>query len=370
MVPTRSGFLGRVPFETGGYAEAPVMPFTPDHANEHDPDRTRRRPAASAAGNDDPLPLSVWACAQQPAAAQRKGRYLPAATAHPAKMLPALAATAITAYTRPGELVLDPMCGIGTTLVEAVHLGRDAIGIECEPRWAYLARANLEAAAEQGAAGTGAVITGDARDASALITDPHVAGKVALLLTSPPYGQATHGQIRSTRETGRPGVRKTDYSYGHHPGNLARTNHDQLLAGFTDILTGCLPLLRPGGITAITTRPFRHQGRYVDFPAQVWAAAQDAGLEPVQRLVGLLCGIKNDRLVSRASFFAMHETRKARAAGLPLHVNAHEEILILRRPVNTPSSVVPDDPPHGPAMPVGEEAAADDGPDAGAGRTS
>jgi DNA modification methylase len=30
-------------------------------------------------------------------------------------------------------VVLDPMCGIGTTLVEAVHLGRHAIGVEYEP---------------------------------------------------------------------------------------------------------------------------------------------------------------------------------------------------------------------------------------------
>jgi hypothetical protein len=51
-----------------------------------------------------------------------------------------------------------------------------------------------------------------------LITDPHAADQVALLLTSPPYGQATRGQVRSTRETGRPGVRKTDYTYGHQPG--------------------------------------------------------------------------------------------------------------------------------------------------------
>jgi hypothetical protein len=50
-------------------------------------------------------------------------------------MLPAIAATAITRYSEPGDLVADPICGIGTTLVEAIHLGRDAIGTEYEPRW-------------------------------------------------------------------------------------------------------------------------------------------------------------------------------------------------------------------------------------------
>jgi DNA methylase len=45
------------------------------------------------------------------------GRYLPASTAHSAKMPPAIARHAITAYSQPGELVVDPMCGIGTTPV-------------------------------------------------------------------------------------------------------------------------------------------------------------------------------------------------------------------------------------------------------------
>ncbi|WP_327352248.1 TRM11 family SAM-dependent methyltransferase [Streptomyces sp. NBC_01304] len=54
-------------------------------------------------------------------------------------MLPALADHAIRTYTRPGDLVLDPMCGIGTTLVEALHLDRNAIGVEYEPKWARLA---------------------------------------------------------------------------------------------------------------------------------------------------------------------------------------------------------------------------------------
>ena len=44
-------------------------------------------------------------------------------------MLPPIVATAITRCIRPGDLVADPMCGIGTTLIEAIHLGRDAVGV-------------------------------------------------------------------------------------------------------------------------------------------------------------------------------------------------------------------------------------------------
>lgn len=60
-------------------------------------------------------------------------------------MLPEPAAHAIATYTRPGDLVLDPMCGIGATLVESLRLGRHALGIEYEPRWATLARAPTSA---------------------------------------------------------------------------------------------------------------------------------------------------------------------------------------------------------------------------------
>jgi hypothetical protein len=196
-----------------------------------------------------------------------------------------------------------------------------------------LARANLDHARDQAATGSGAVVTGDSRNAATLVTDPHLAGQVALLLTSPPYGQTTHGQVRSSRDSRQRGIRKWDHGYGTNPHNLARGSHHRLLAGFTDILTGFLPLLRLGGVLTIATRPFRRHGHLVDFPGQVWEAAQDAGLEPLQRLIALLCGIKDDRLVPRASFFAMHETRRARQAGTPLHVVAHEDVLVLRKPL-------------------------------------
>ena len=81
-----------------------------------------------------PLPLSVWPTAQQPAASQRTGRYLPGSTAHPAKMLPAIARQAIGAYSQPGDLILDPMCGIGTTMhILALHAAVRQGGLVARP---------------------------------------------------------------------------------------------------------------------------------------------------------------------------------------------------------------------------------------------
>lgn len=49
------------------------------------------------------------------------------------KFIPQIAKRAISLLTRPGELVLDPYCGSGTTLLEAALLGRRALGIDLNP---------------------------------------------------------------------------------------------------------------------------------------------------------------------------------------------------------------------------------------------
>jgi modification methylase len=280
-----------------------------------------------------PLPLSVWPTAQHPASRQRAGRYLPGSTAHPAKMLPAIARQAIAAYSHPDNLVLDPMCGIGTTLVEAIYLGRHAIGVELEPRWARLAAANTAHARRHGAPGIATVITGDARHLPNLVS-PALAGRVALVLTSPPYGRSLHGQVSA--RPGR-GVAKFDHTYSADPANLGRVNQPALVAALEQILVGCHRLLRPGGVLVLTARPYRHHDLLVDLPGQLTQAAEAAGLVAYERNAALLVGLREDRLVPRPSFFQLDRVRKARTRGLPLRIIAHEDVLVFRQP-STPSA--------------------------------
>jgi len=86
----------------------------------------------------------------------------------------ALAASVIEDASSPGDMVLDPFAGYGTTLAVAERLGRQAVGVELLEEHMKIARARVSSEAR--------VVHGDARRLSMLIDGP-----VDLVLTSPPY---------------------------------------------------------------------------------------------------------------------------------------------------------------------------------------
>ena len=59
---------------------------------------------------------------------------------YPAKFFPELPRWIIERYSRPGELVLDPFMGSGTTNLEAMLLGRPSVGVDIDPFSRFLAR--------------------------------------------------------------------------------------------------------------------------------------------------------------------------------------------------------------------------------------
>lgn len=57
---------------------------------------------------------------------------------HPAMMPKWLAQDLILSWSNPGDMVLDPMCGSGTTCKEAEKLGRNSIGIDTNEEYMNL----------------------------------------------------------------------------------------------------------------------------------------------------------------------------------------------------------------------------------------
>src|SRR4051812_11869620 len=59
---------------------------------------------------------------------------------YPARFSPVFARAAILQFSKPGELVLDPFMGGGTTLVEAVDANRQAAGADLNELAVFIAR--------------------------------------------------------------------------------------------------------------------------------------------------------------------------------------------------------------------------------------
>ena len=66
------------------------------------------------------------------------------------RMHPSIARGALGAWSHPGELVVDPFCGSGTVLVEAMGLGRRAIGVDASPLGVAIARARTTTLGQAG----------------------------------------------------------------------------------------------------------------------------------------------------------------------------------------------------------------------------
>jgi len=141
-----------------------------------------------------------------------------------------LAQTVIGEYTSPGDVVLDPFAGFGTTLLVAERMGRQAVGVELLPERVEAIRGRL--------GGRGTVIHGDARELEQLVP-----GAVDLCLTSPPYmSKVVH------RANPLNGYRTDD---GHYSTYLAELG---------DVFAQVARLLRPGGHLVVNVANMTDEG--------------------------------------------------------------------------------------------------------------
>lgn len=103
-----------------------------ERAGAQDPSELKRRIIRSLAERGGSMLPDVWYLST----GNGEGR-------HVAVFPDALPELCITASTRPGDLVLDPFSGSGTTLLAARRLGRKSIGVELSPESVAFSREKI-----------------------------------------------------------------------------------------------------------------------------------------------------------------------------------------------------------------------------------
>ncbi len=276
-----------------------------------------RRPAAA-------VPLAVWPVGQTPAAEQWAARYLPGSADHPGSITPELARWILVEYSQPGELILDPCCGAGPTLIEAAARGRRAIGVETQDSSARLAVANCEHILAPKVWPLVEVITGDPRRLADLI-GAHC-GQVDLAVLCPPTGADTDSSRLSAQR------RLSPSSAPDTPnGNAVKRQHGNVAGDAAgELVAACTQVLRPGGLLITVTGNTHNPDRLIDRAGNTVAAAQAAGLDYLQHIVAVHAAVRDSDLAAPPSA-STGETGDASGRAPRRHLVVHHDVLVFRQ---------------------------------------
>src|SRR3990170_1812024 len=181
----------------------------------------------------------------------RHGNWNRVARNYPGNFPPQIARELIRRYSRPGDRVLDPFCGSGTSLVEALRLSRRGVGTDISRRATKLARAALLLQGDRGEYRQ-VVFESDAR-----YLDFLESGSFDLAILHPPYSD----MIRYNPDDPR------DLSNFHRVDDFC----ENLDLVFREIHR----LLRPGGTCALIIGDLRRMGFYVPLSISALVTALD-----------------------------------------------------------------------------------------------
>jgi DNA modification methylase len=196
---------------------------------------------------------------------------------HPAKFPETLAQEFIEFFTKPGQVVLDPMAGTGSALVAALRSGRNSYGIELNPAYADIARQVVAeeriALGESAARLAAEVITGNAAQIAQHVADYGIP-PIDYVITSPPYwdmlrarGAETQKQRRQTPEL--------DVFYSDDPQDLGNIReYEAFIAQLTAIYQALQSFLRPRAYLTIIVKNIKKGGKI--YPL-AWDLARQLG---------------------------------------------------------------------------------------------
>jgi DNA modification methylase len=200
---------------------------------------------------------------------------------HPAVMPIALAKRVIELFTHKGELVLDPFNGVGTTLLAAKDLDRNAIGFDINPQYCKISKQRLKQS-KLAEASQQVTICDDARNIRNYLDGE----SVQLILTSPPYANLLNR--RRLNKSRRGDLRQNEQflkveQYSQDKRDLGTLEIEPYAKELRKIYTPLLPLLRPRGHNVINVPDMwwsdGKSGKRIPIHIYVYHAMLDAGFE-------------------------------------------------------------------------------------------
>ena len=205
-------------------------------------------------------------------------------------------------YTKPGELVCDPMMGSGTTLVECRLTGRDGIGVDINPKACMVAMNRLDfhySPLDAGRNNTVLVYQGDARNLDEIKDDT-----VDLVATHPPYC----GII--------------SYSKSEVRGDLSALKMEEFVNEMGTVAKECFRVLKPGKYCGILIGDTRRHRHYVPIHLGVLAKFLEAGFILKEDIIKLQHNTKMSRERWRGHKYDFYKI-------------AHEHLFMFRKPEPT-----------------------------------
>jgi len=199
---------------------------------------------------------------------------------HPATFAESDIIRLIEFFTKPGERVLDPFLGSGSTLVACAQSGRIGTGIELIERWADIARKRIleeEPRFEQ------QILVGDTRLHLPELADD----SFDFIVTSPPYWSILlkdwDHKVRAERKS-----KGLNTRYSDDENDLGNTeSYEDFLSELGKVFAECRRVLEKKRYMCVVVSDFRHKSRFISYHADISRVVESVGfsLEGITILV-------------------------------------------------------------------------------------
>lgn len=205
------------------------------------------------------------------------GRDIRDRNVHPAVFPISLPTHFIKLLSHEGELVLDPFAGVGTTLVAAKDLNRNAVGFDLRDEYIKISRKRL-AQSQLVSSSEQIAVCDDAHNIPEYLEKE----TVSLCITSPPYANMLNRPRLNKSIRGN--MRKNSQylkvqQYSSNPNDLGTMEHEAYCRSLKEIYSGIFPLLRRKSHCIINVNDVWWENKRYLTHVSVIEALQQAGFE-------------------------------------------------------------------------------------------